>query len=298
MRISRDVQTVINAAYQEAKQRHHEYLTPEHILYAALHFEFPRAVIAECSADPDEIRETVDEHLKTKVPVVEESEPMHSVGFQNVLERAVLHVHGAEKEEVDLGDILVSIMEESESFGAYFLQSAGIDRVDLLRAIAHGIFEDEEDGLDEDDEEESVSGLSDEELEEAESMYSEEEGDVDDDEAEGAKSRRKKKKGPLEQFTTELVAEASAGRLEPLIGRGDILERTIQVLCRRLKNNPVHLGDPGVGKTAITEGLAQRIADGTVPDVLKNYKIYALDMGAMLAGTRYRGDFEIGRAHV
>ncbi|MFP4424887.1 MAG: AAA family ATPase [Spirochaetaceae bacterium] len=283
MQIDRELQAVLNAAYQDARSRHHEYLTPEHILFAALHFEYPREVIEACDADADEIREAVDEYLKSHVPLVEEDEPYQSLGFQNVIERAVFHTQSATKEKVDLGDILVSIYDESKTHGSYFLKKAGITRLDLLNVISHGIEpRDEEEEEEEEDEVEGFSGGADEEGFEP--------GEEEEEAAVGG-GRRKKQK-PLEQFTTELTAEAEVGHLEPLIGRDEVLERTIQVLCRRLKNNPIHIGEPGVGKTAITHGLAQRIAGGTVPDILKGYKVYALDMGAMIAGTRYRGDFE------
>lgn len=284
MRINRELQVVLNAAYQEAKQRNHEYLTPEHVLYAALHFDFPRAVIEECGAEPDEIRTEIDDHLKEKVPVVEGSDPFQSLGFQNVIERAVFHTESASKEEVDMGDILVSIFDEEESFGAYFLRKAGIQRIDLLEIISHGVQD-----FDTEDDDEDEEGLGDSEesgLESGEGEFETAEEEQED------KQGRRKKKDALSQFTTDLTESAREGELEPLIGREDILERTIQVLCRRMKNNPVHLGDPGVGKTAITEGLAQRIADGTVPAALKDYHVYRLDMGGMIAGTRYRGDFE------
>ena len=284
MRINRELQAILNAAYQEAKQRNHEYLTPEHVLYAALHFDYPRDVVAECGVDPDGVRTQLDRHLKEKVPVVEGADPLQSLGFQNVIERAVFHTEAASKEEVDIGDIIVSIFDEDESFGAYFLRKAGLQRIDLLQVISHGVSStdaeevEEEEDYEVEDDEEPVG----EEDEEAAPEFGETE--------EGAGTR--KKKDALAKFTTDLTQQAREGRLEPLIGREDILERTVQVLCRRLKNNPVHLGDPGVGKTAITEGLAQRIADGTVPSVLKGYSVLALDMGGMLAGTRYRGDFE------
>lgn len=279
MKISQEVQDVLNAAYQEAKQRRHEYLTPEHVLYAALHFEYARDVLTECGAEPDEIRADVDSHLAAQVPVIKKGEPFQSVGFQHVVERAVIHTQNASKEEVDMGDVLVSIFDESESYGAYALKKAGVTRLSLLEIISHGVFTDEEGDLRDDVDDEP-----------AESM--EAEGAEDEGQPAGATGKRRRKADPLDQFTTNLTKLAAEGRLEPLIGRQDILERTIQVLCRRLKNNPVHLGDPGVGKTAITEGLAQEIAAGRVPDILKGYTIYALDMGAMLAGTRYRGDFE------
>jgi ATP-dependent Clp protease ATP-binding subunit ClpA len=282
MRINRELQAILNAAYQEAKQRNHEYLTPEHVLYAALHFDYPRDIVAECGVEPDSVRTQLDQHLKEKVPVVEGADPLQSLGFQNVIERAVFHTEAASKEEVDIGDIIVSIFDEDESFGAYYLRKAGLQRIDLLQVISHGVSSVEHE---ESEEEEDY------EVEDDEVFGDEEEEAPDIGEAEQPEGKRKKKDA-LAKFTTDLTELAREGKLEPLIGREDILERTVQVLCRRLKNNPVHLGDPGVGKTAITEGLAQRISDETVPSALKGYSVLALDMGGMLAGTRYRGDFE------
>ena len=280
MNLNQDVNEILSSAYQEARQRKHEYLTPEHVLYAALHLEYPRDVLAECGGDPDDIRTELDHHLNDNVPRVSRGDPQQSLGFQNVVERAVFHTESASKDEVEVGDLLVSIFDEEQSFGAYFLKKAGIKRLALLEVISHGVsgFGEEPDTFGEDeygeDEESAEAGEGEEEAEN------------------GGRGRKKKKNDPLEQFTTELTAIAREGNLEPLVGREDILERTIQVLCRRLKNNPVHLGDPGVGKTAITEGLAQRIANDEVPDILKGYRVFALDMGAVLAGTRFRGDFE------
>ncbi len=276
MDLSQEVKDVLNAAYQEAKRRHHEYLTPEHVLYAALHYDYARDVLAECGAEPDEIRIELDKHLEENVPTVKRGEPAQSLGFQHIIERALFHTESASKAEVEIGDILVSVYDEEQSFGAYFLKKAGVRRLELLEVISHG-------GIGgEDEADEPVEGPDTFQAEEPLS------------EAQTGEQRRgrRKKADPLEQFTSNLTQLAADGKLEPLVGREEILERTIQVLCRRLKNNPVHLGDPGVGKTAITEGLAQRVASGDVPDILKGYTIYALDMGAVLAGTRYRGDFE------
>jgi ATP-dependent Clp protease ATP-binding subunit ClpA len=279
MNLSQEVNEILNAAYQEARQRKHEYLTPEHVLYAALHYEYAREVVNECGADADSIRSQLDEHLRENVPTVNREDPQQSLGFQNVVERAVFHSESAGKSEVDAGEILVSLFDEEQSFGAYFLKKSGIKRLALLEVISHGTsgFSDEPDTFGAEPGEDS--GMFEEAAEAGE-------------QADGGQKRRRRKNDPLEQFATELTEEAKKGRLEPLVGRKDILERTIQVLCRRLKNNPVHLGEPGVGKTAITEGLAQRIATGDVPDVLKGYRVFALDMGSLMAGTRYRGDFE------
>jgi ATP-dependent Clp protease ATP-binding subunit ClpA len=275
MDFSQDVKDILNAAYQEARRRTHEYLTPEHVLYAALHFEYLRDVLEECGADPDAIRSDLDAHLGDSVPTVSSGEPQQSLGFQHVIERALFHAESAGKDHVEAGDMLVSIFDEEQSFGSYFLKKAGVERLALLEVISHGVL-----GTFDDEDPDTFIDSDAEEVEEFEET------------GERGVPRRRKRQDPLEQFTTELTALARDGKLEPLVGREDIVERTIQVLCRRLKNNPVHLGEPGVGKTAITEGLAQRIAADDVPDILKGYRIYALDMGSVLAGTRFRGDFE------
>jgi ATP-dependent Clp protease ATP-binding subunit ClpA len=275
MRVSDDVQGVLKAAYLDAKERKHEFLTPEHILYACLHFDVPREILRRCGADPDDIRTGLEEHLATRVPVVDEAEPVQSVGFQGVIERALFHTEAASKETVDVGDILVSIFDQEKSFGSYFLKKAGVSRYNLLRVISHGM---------EDLEEESAA----EEAEEAAAANEEEQEGDDQQEGRGRRRRR----SALALFTRELTQAAKDGELEPLIGREDLVERTVQVLCRRMKNNPILVGDPGVGKTAIAEGLAQRIAADDVPDLLKGYNVYALDMGGLIAGTRFRGDFE------
>ncbi len=283
MHIDRELQALLSAAYQEAKQRSHEFLTPEHILYAAMYFDFPRAVFRACRVDSDAVRESLEEYLEKEVPQVEsEEDPSQSLGFQNVIERAVFHTESAGKEKVSIGDILVSIFDESASFGSYYLRREGLERVELLEVISHGV----PDWME--DEEPEFPGDGD--LEPEGQIDAEE--DADEVEEDGQTGHRRKKKRALDQFTQELVGEALAGRLEPLVGREDVLERTIQVLCRRMKNNPILIGEPGVGKTAVAHGLAERIADGTVPDILKHHKVYALDMGSMIAGTRYRGDFE------
>ena len=139
MNLSQEVQQILTAAYNEAKQRSHEYLTPEHVLYAALHFEYPREVLTECGAEPDEVRSEIEDHLEHNIPVVKRAEPQQSLGFQNVIQRAVFHTESASKEEVDVGDVLVSIYDEDQSFGAYFLRKSGIRRLDLLEVISHGL---------------------------------------------------------------------------------------------------------------------------------------------------------------
>ena len=272
MKVSDDVQGVLQAAYLHAKELGHEYLTPEHILHAATHFEVARQILAACGADPEEMKKELDGHLKKKMAAVRKAEPSQSLGFQSVIARALFHTEAASKEVVDIGDILVSLFDEPKSFASFYMKKAGISRYELLQVISHGVQEPE--GEEENGEtraEEAAEGEGREE---------------------GPEGRPRPRRGALAQFTRELTQAAVKGELEPLIGREDILERTVQVLCRRLKNNPVLVGEAGVGKTAIAEGLAARIAEGKVPDLLKGYEMYALDMGSVLAGTRYRGDFE------
>jgi len=218
---------------------------------------------------------------------VDNSEPLQSIGFQGVIERAIFHTEAASKETVDIGDILVSIYDDDQSFASYYLKKSGITRYELLRTISHGGILQSPDG-EEPSEEESPTDSS------AESSQEETPESLDEEEQQGPfpRMRRKPKKSALSLFTRELTQAARDGELEPLIGREDILDRTIQVLCRRLKNNPILIGEPGVGKTAIAEGLAQKVAEDKVPKLLKGYSIYALDMGGVVAGTRYRGDFE------
>ncbi len=269
MEINEDLNSILMAAYNEAKTREHEYLTPEHVLYAALFSDRGKEIITHCGGDVELLKADIEEYMKKNVPVVRGIEPMQSMQFQNVMERAIWHTASAQKDDLDIGDVFISMFDEKESFASYFLSKQGISRLDILNYISHGIslIPDDSGGM-----EPSIS--PDEEIEE------------------GEEPTRKKKVSFLEMFTTELVAKAARGDMDPLIGREDILERTIQVLCRRLKNNPVHVGDPGVGKTAITEGLAQMIARGEVPGPLQGAKIYSLDMGSLLAGTKFRGDFE------
>jgi len=270
MRISENLNQIIMAAYAEAKSRHHEFITPEHLLYAALFFDEGRDIIDKCGGNLERLRKTLEHHLHDSHARLNDSDAVQSLGFQSVLERAVWHNSSSQKEVLDLGDVLVSILEEKESFAAYFLAQEGITRIVLLNYISHGIpaMPEKEPGQKSDREDPKMD---------SEAIHPEQEHT---------------KSEILKAFTLDLTAKALAGELDPLIGRQDILDRTIQVLCRRLKNNPVHVGEPGVGKTALTEGLAQLVVNGKVPRRLKNVRIYSLDMGALLAGTRFRGDFE------
>ncbi|HUI72665.1 MAG TPA: ATP-dependent Clp protease ATP-binding subunit ClpA [Spirochaetia bacterium] len=270
MEISPELNHVILAAYREAESRKHEYLTPEHVLYASLFFERGRQIILSCGGNVDSLSKDLEEYFRNRVPIVDNAKPVQSAGFQSIMENAILHSASAEKDSVDIDEILVSMLDEKESYAAYFLANQGIDRLALLTYISHGVtvFPDPETAADEEEESEEV----------------EEEKTQTREERRAARA--------LAAYTVDLTEKARSGGIDPLIGREEILQRTIQVLSRRLKNNPIHVGEPGVGKTAITEGLAQMIVDGKVPRALRDSRIFALDLGALLAGTKFRGDFE------
>ncbi len=270
MDISTELNEIIVAAYREAESRGHEYLTPEHVLYASLFFDRGKQIILACGGNVEALAKDLEGFLRTHVPVGESSKPVQSTGFQSVMENAILHTASSEKESVEIDDILASILDEKESFASHYLQRQGIDRLTLLSYISHGV-------------------TSYPESEEGESG---EESEAEGEERGQPASPRPRTSRPLAAFAVDLTEKARAGGIDPLIGREEILQRTIQVLCRRLKNNPLHVGEPGVGKTAITEGLAQMVVDGKVPKALRDYRIFALDMGALLAGTKFRGDFE------
>lgn len=272
MKISEELNNILNAALNEARIRDHEYLTPEHILYASLFFDRGREIISNCGGSIDDLQKELDRFFnKDYIPHGGKKEPVQSEGFQRVIENAIFHVASAQKEELEIGDILAALFYEKDSFSVHFLESEGISRLDILNFISHGLSVGSESQIDRPDDERKLEPL---EIEKPE------------------KETGRKKHKYLELFASELTASATRGEIDPVIGRDDIIERTIQVLCRRQKNNPVHVGESGVGKTAITEGLAQIIADGEAPDLLRDIKIFALDMGALLAGTKYRGDFE------
>jgi ATP-dependent Clp protease ATP-binding subunit ClpA len=266
--IDKELQATLRKAFDQAGLMRHEYVTLEHLLLALT--EDPKAskALRACGADLRKLRKRLQEFIEerlTKIPENVTVEPRQTLAVERVLQRAAIHAISSEMKTIDGGNVLVQLLKEEESFAAFALQEEGISPLDLKRYIAHGV------GTD------IVPGETD--------AYSD--TDFDDDEGDVATSR-----DPLEAFATDLIAEAAEGRIDPLIGRDAELDRTVQVLCRRRKNNPVFVGEPGVGKTAIAEGLARRVQEGIVPAVLENAQIFSLDMGALLAGTKFRGQFE------
>ncbi len=271
---SRSLEQSLHRALALANERHHEYATLEHLLLALLDDQDAAAVMRACNVDLDKIRRSLGAYLETELENLvndagDDSKP--TAGFQRVIQRAVIHVQSSGREEVTGANVLVAIFAERESHAAYFLQEQDMTRYDAVNYISHGIAK--RPGM---TESRPVRGA-------------EEEGDAKG----GSGSDEPKKKGDaLEAYCVNLNKKAKDGKIDPLIGRDNEISRTIQVLCRRQKNNPLFVGDPGVGKTAIAEGLARRIIHGEVPEVLRNATVFSLDMGTLLAGTRYRGDFE------
>ncbi|MFA6012187.1 MAG: ATP-dependent Clp protease ATP-binding subunit ClpA [Desulfobacteraceae bacterium] len=261
--ISKELSATLGLAVREAKKRRHEYVCVEHVLFAILHDSEGVDIVEHCGGDADNIKKKLEKFFTDRLerfPDDGDYVLQQTVGFQRVIQRAVNHVRSAEKQEVHLGDILASIFQEKDSHATYYLESEGVSRLSVLKYISHG---------------------------RPQTIEKE-----DSDEGAGDDSKKKKKDSPLELYTVDLVKKAGQGKIDPLIGRAKELQRVIQVLCRRRKNNPVFVGDPGVGKTAIAEGLAQRIYEGDVPDILLDARLFSLDLAAVLAGTKFRGDFE------
>jgi len=303
IKVSSVVQKILDQAWSDARIRGHEYVTPEHILLAVMDQPSALKVLALCGADIGYIHDSVDEYLRKNMPVLTNNDPLQTVGFQDVFQRAVLHCESAEKPVLDITDILVSLIDEQKNYCSYYMRRGGLDRLILLEVISHGILSADDEGGTVYGTEGEVFGARDKApppmhshpgfaKKEPENPADGDAPDVLPDEEEAPGKQKAGKKSILERYTVELTAQAKAGKLEPLVGREDELERTIQVLCRRLKNNPIHVGDAGVGKTAITEGLAQRIATRDVPLLLFDYEVYSLDLGSLVAGTKFRGDFE------
>ena len=265
---TRDLEHTLHNALAEASRRHHEYATLEHLLLALAGDTHAASVIKACAVDIDELSANVTKYLDTELGALKTDAPVDpspTAGFQRVVQRAILHVQSSGRDEVTGGNVLVALFSERESYAVYFLQQQDMSRLDAVTYISHGV------------------GKGDSPTEATPPSGTEEKNDVKND---------GKKESALAQFTVNLNDKARAGKVDPLIGRNAEVDRTVQILCRRSKNNPLYVGDPGVGKTAIAEGLARKINEGDVPEVLLPAVIYSLDMGALLAGTRYRGDFE------
>ncbi len=270
--LSRTLEQTLHRALSYAKERRHEYATLEHLLLALTEDRDCIAVLRACSVHVDNLRSAVSGYLDEELDnlVVErEDDPKPTAGFQRVLQRAAIHVQSSGREEVTGANVLVAIFSERESHAVFFLQGQEMTRLDAVNYISHGIAK--------------SAGQS-----EPRRVRGAEERQ----ENEGGESGKGKPAEALQAYCVNLNEKADAGKIDPLIGRELEVERTIQILCRRTKNNPLYVGDPGVGKTAIAEGLARKIVEGAVPEVLADATIYALDMGSLLAGTRYRGDFE------
>src|SRR6186997_2345042 len=264
--IAQELEVSLHMAFVEARQKRHEFITVEHLLLALLDNPTAAEVLRSCGANMDELRKNLTQHIAEQTPRIaadREVDTQPTLGFQRVIQRAILHVQSSGKKEVTGANVLVAIFGEKDSHAVYFLQQQGIARLDVVNYISHGITKTPQahqgKNADQDAEQETQAETS---------------------------------NSPLDNYTQNLNALALAGKVDPLIGREKELERVIQVLCRRRKNNPLLVGEAGVGKTAIAEGLARRINEGDVPELLRDYQVYSLDMGALLAGTKYRGDFE------
>ncbi|MCK8094075.1 ATP-dependent Clp protease ATP-binding subunit ClpA [Pseudoalteromonas sp. 1CM17D] len=265
--LNKDLELTLNAAFREARTRRHEFMTVEHLLLALLDNPSAGEALNACGVDISGLKTELLEFIDETTPVIpdleEERETQPTLGFQRVLQRAVFHVQSSGKNEVTGVNVLVAIFSEQESQAVYLLKKSDISRLDVVNFISHGISKtDDELGDDTDDIHEEVQEVQNEEA------------------------------SKLDSFTTNLNAQAKDGNIDPLVGRDSEVERTVQVLCRRKKNNPLLVGEAGVGKTAIAEGLAYRIVNEQVPEVIADAVVYSLDMGALLAGTKYRGDFE------
>ncbi|RPJ48977.1 MAG: ATP-dependent Clp protease ATP-binding subunit ClpA [Betaproteobacteria bacterium] len=263
--IAQELEVSLHMAFMEARQKRHEFITVEHLLLALLDNPSASEVLRACAANVDELRKLLADFVTEHTPILagEEVDTQPTLGFQRVIQRAILHVQSSGKKEVTGANVLVAIFGEKDSHAVYFLHQKGVTRLDVVNFISHGISK--------------VPQTQQQPKPDSEATDAEQENQAG---------------GALESYTLNLNALAVAGKIDPLIGRAHELERVIQTLCRRRKNNPLLVGEAGVGKTAIAEGLARRVVEGDVPDILKRASVYSLDMGALLAGTKYRGDFE------
>jgi ATP-dependent Clp protease ATP-binding subunit ClpA len=261
--IAQELEVSLHMAFMEARQKRHEFITVEHLLLALLDNPSASEVLRACAADIDDLRKLLSDFVTEHTPILagDDVDTQPTLGFQRVIQRAILHVQSSGKKEVTGANVLVAIFGEKDSHAVYFLHQKGVTRLDVVNYISHGISK----------------------VPQAQQAKPESDSEAEHEAQPG---------GALENYTLNLNALALSGKIDPLIGRDKELERVVQTLCRRRKNNPLLVGEAGVGKTAIAEGLARRIVEGSVPDILKKSNVYALDMGALLAGTKYRGDFE------
>ena len=263
--LNKDLELTLNLAFRFAREKRHEYMTVEHLLLALLDNPAAGEALKSCGANIDRLRLDLSHFIDSTTPLLPEGDAdrdtQPTLGFQRVLQRAVFHVQSSGKSEVTGANVLVAIFSEQESQAVYLLKKIDISRLDIVNYISHGVIKTEK--IEQQDEQQDENG----DVQIEENKY-------------------------LESFTANLNILAKNGQIDPLVGRDMELERTIQVLCRRKKNNPLLVGEAGVGKTAIAEGLAYRIVNKQVPEVIANATIYSLDMGSLLAGTKYRGDFE------
>jgi ATP-dependent Clp protease ATP-binding subunit ClpA len=261
--IAQELEVSLHMAFMEARQKRHEFITVEHLLLALLDNPSASEVLRACATDIDDLRKLLSDFVTEHTPILagDDVDTQPTLGFQRVIQRAILHVQSSGKKEVTGANVLVAIFGEKDSHAVYFLHQKGVTRLDVVNFISHGISK----------------------VPQAQQAKPESDAEAEHEAQPG---------GALENYTLNLNALALSGKIDPLIGREKELERVVQTLCRRRKNNPLLVGEAGVGKTAIAEGLARRIVEGSVPDILKKSNVYALDMGALLAGTKYRGDFE------
>ncbi len=261
--IAQELEVSLHMAFMEARQKRHEFITVEHLLLALLDNPSASEVLRACAANIDDLRKLLSDFVVEHTPILagDDADTQPTLGFQRVIQRAILHVQSSGKKEVTGANVLVAIFGEKDSHAVYFLHQKGVTRLDVVNFISHGI-----------------------------SKVPQAAPSKSDAETEG--EHEAQPGGALESYTLNLNALALAGKIDPLIGRDRELQRVVQTLCRRRKNNPLLVGEAGVGKTAIAEGLARRIVEGDVPEILEHCNVYALDMGALLAGTKYRGDFE------
>ncbi|MDE2335180.1 MAG: AAA family ATPase, partial [Rhodospirillales bacterium] len=272
--LSRNLEQTLHRSLGLASERRHEYATLEHLLLGLTEDSDAATVLRACGVDLDKLRADLTEFLDKDLAGLatdRPGDPKPTAGFQRVVQRAAIHVQSSGRDEVTGANVLVALFSERESHAVYFLQTQDMTRLDAVNFISHGIAK--------------APGRS---------QQRPVQGSGEAGPSEGEREEKPARRGQdaLSTYCVNLNKKAQAGKIDPLIGRETEIERTIQILCRRTKNNPLYVGDPGVGKTAIAEGLAKRIVEGDVPEVLSKATIYALDMGALLAGTRYRGDFE------